>query len=75
MSPSRMPQAQGMMAGHSGGNIVGQTANQGQFLAQTPFPPGSNGVAGTGTIIPTVGPNMGQPQAQAAVTQVRHRLK
>ncbi|XP_016890788.1 CREB-binding protein isoform X2 [Cynoglossus semilaevis] len=69
MSPSRMPQAQGMMAGHSGGNIVGQTANQGQFLAQTPFPPGSNGVAGTGTIIPTVGPNMGQPQAQAAVTQ------
>lgn len=73
MSPSRMPQAQGMMAGHGGGNMVGQTANQGQFLAQTQFPPGSAAVTATGAMNVTVGPGMGQPQAQAqaAVTQVR----
>lgn len=70
MSPSRMPQAQGMMAGHSGGNMVGQTANQGQFLPQTQFPPGP-AVAATGAMNVTVGPGMGQ--AQAAVTQVRLR--
>ncbi|CAB1443227.1 unnamed protein product [Pleuronectes platessa] len=69
MSPSRMPQAQGMMAGHGGGNMVGQTASQGQFLAQTQFPPGSAAVAATGAMNVTVGPGMGQPQAQAAVTQ------
>ncbi len=71
MSPSRMPQAQGMMAGHGGGNMVGQTASQGQFLAQTQFPPGSAAVASTGAMNVTVGPGMGQPPAQAAVTQVR----
>ncbi|XP_041640208.1 histone acetyltransferase p300 isoform X4 [Cheilinus undulatus] len=70
MSPSRMPQAQGMMAGHGGANMVGQTASQGQFMAQTQFPPGSAAVAATGTMNVTVGPNMGQPQAQAAVTQL-----
>lgn len=70
MSPSRMPQAQGMMAGHGGGNMVGQTASQGQFLAQTQFPPGA-AVAATGSMNVTVGPGMGQPAAQAAVTQVR----
>ncbi|XP_044047236.1 CREB-binding protein isoform X2 [Siniperca chuatsi] len=69
MSPSRMPQAQGMMAGHGGGNMVGQTASQGQFLAQTQFPPGSAAVAATGAMNVTVGPGMGQPPAQAAVTQ------
>lgn len=70
MSPSRMPQAQGMMAGHGGGNMVGQTANQGQFLSQTQFPPGAP-VAATSAMNVTVGPGMGQPPAQAAVTQVR----
>ncbi|XP_067353867.1 CREB-binding protein isoform X2 [Channa argus] len=69
MSPSRMPQAQGMIAGHGGGNVVGQTANQGQFLAQNQFPPGSAAVTATGAMNVTVGPGMGQPQAQAAVTQ------
>ncbi|TMS23874.1 CREB-binding protein [Larimichthys crocea] len=66
----RMPQAQGMMAGHGGGNMVGQTASQGQFLAQTQFPPGSAAVAATGAMNVTVGPGMGQPPAQAAVTQL-----
>lgn len=61
-----------MMAGHGGGNMVGQTANQGQFLAQTQFPPGSAAVTATGAMNVTVGPGMGQPQAQAAVTQVRY---
>ncbi|KAG7485366.1 CREB-binding protein isoform X2 [Solea senegalensis] len=70
LSPSRMPQAQGMMAGHGGGNMVGQTANQGQFLTQTQFLPGSAAVTATGTMNVTVGPGMGQPQAQAAVTQL-----
>uniref|UniRef100_A0A671WFZ0 histone acetyltransferase n=1 Tax=Sparus aurata TaxID=8175 RepID=A0A671WFZ0_SPAAU len=69
LSPSRMPQAQGMMAGHGGGNMVGQTASQGQFLAQTQFPPGSAAVAATGAMNVTVGPGIGQPPAQAAVTQ------
>lgn len=72
MSPSRMPQTQGMIAGHGGSNMVGQTANQGQFLPQTQFPPGSASVTATGAMNVTVGPGMGQPQAQAAVTQVRH---
>ncbi|XP_041838054.1 CREB-binding protein isoform X5 [Melanotaenia boesemani] len=64
MSPSRMPQAQGMMAGH--GNMVGQTANQGQFMPQTQFPPGAT----SGAMNVNVGPGMGQPPAQAAVTQL-----
>lgn len=72
MSPSRMPQAQGMMTGHGGGNMVGQTANQGQFLPQTQFPPGP-AVAATGAMNVTVGAGMGQAPAQAAVTQVRLR--
>ncbi|KAM6942282.1 CREB-binding protein isoform 1-T1 [Lycodopsis pacificus] len=69
MSPSRMPQAQGLIAGHGGGNMVGQTASQGQFLAQTQFPPGSTTAAATGAMTVTVGPGIGQPPAQAAVTQ------
>lgn len=64
-----------MMAGHGGGgNMVGQTASQGQFLAQTQFPPGA-AVATTGGMNVTVGPGMGQPPAQAAVTQVRHEYR
>lgn len=72
MSPSRMPQAQGMITANGGGNMVGQTANQGQFLPQSQFPPGSAAVAATGAMNVTVGPGIGQPPAQAAVTQVRH---
>lgn len=74
MSPSRMPQTPGMMAAHGGGSMVGQTASQGQFLAQTQFPPGSAAVAATGAMNVPVGVGMGQPQAQA-VTQVRHEMK
>lgn len=62
-----------MMAGHGGGNMVGQTANQGQFLAQTQFPPGSASVTTPAALNVPVGPGMGQPQAQAAVTQVRYK--
>ncbi|XP_059904020.1 CREB-binding protein isoform X4 [Gadus macrocephalus] len=65
MSPSRMPQAQGMMAAHVGGSMVGQTAGQGPFLAQKQFPPGST----TGALNIPGGPGMVLPQAQAAVTQ------
>uniref|UniRef100_H3D9B5 histone acetyltransferase n=1 Tax=Tetraodon nigroviridis TaxID=99883 RepID=H3D9B5_TETNG len=72
MSPSRMPQAQGMMAGHFSGNMVGQPTSQGQFLAQTQFPTGA-AVNATGAMNVTVGPGMGQAPAQAAVTQqLRH---
>lgn len=69
MSPSRMPQAQGMMAGHGGGNMVGQTNSQGQFLAQSQFPTGA-AVNAAATMNVTVGTGMGQSPAQAAVTQV-----
>ncbi|XP_056442784.1 histone lysine acetyltransferase CREBBP isoform X3 [Gadus chalcogrammus] len=66
MSPSRMPQAQGMMAAHGGGSMVGQTAGQGPFLAQKQFPPGST----TGALNIPGGAGMVLPQAQAAVTQL-----
>lgn len=61
-----MPQAQGLMAGHN--NMVGQTASQGQFMTQTQFPPGSGA---SGAMSVAAGPGMGQPPAQAAITQVR----
>uniref|UniRef100_A0A1A8QVC8 histone acetyltransferase n=1 Tax=Nothobranchius rachovii TaxID=451742 RepID=A0A1A8QVC8_9TELE len=67
MSPSRMPQAQGMMPGHS--SLVGQTASQGQFMPQTQFAPGSGAVAVSSAMNVTVGPGMSQPAAQAAVSQ------
>ncbi|XP_027872979.1 CREB-binding protein isoform X1 [Xiphophorus couchianus] len=67
MSPSRMPQAQGIMPGHS--NMVGQTPSQGQFLPQTHFTPGSGAVSVSSAMNVTVGPGMGQPPAQAPVTQ------
>lgn len=72
MSPSRMPQAQGIMPGHS--NMVGQTPSQGQFLPQTHFTPGSGAVSVSSAMNVTVGPGMGQPPAQAPVTQVRRRM-
>uniref|UniRef100_A0A1A8F557 histone acetyltransferase n=1 Tax=Nothobranchius korthausae TaxID=1143690 RepID=A0A1A8F557_9TELE len=68
MSPSRMPQAQGMMPGHS--SLVAQTASQGQFMPQTQFAPGSGAVAVSSAMNVTVGPGMGQPAAQAAVSQL-----
>ncbi|XP_033908960.1 CREB-binding protein-like isoform X1 [Acipenser ruthenus] len=62
MSPSRMPQAQGMMGAHTN-NMVGQTANQNQFLPQNQFP------ASTGAMnVNNVG--MGQPAAQTGATQL-----
>lgn len=63
MSPSRMPQTQGMMGSHNS-NMVAQTANQGQFLQQSQFA----GAAG-GAMNVNVG--LGQPMAQGAVAQVR----
>uniref|UniRef100_A0A674EU68 histone acetyltransferase n=1 Tax=Salmo trutta TaxID=8032 RepID=A0A674EU68_SALTR len=67
MSPSRMPQVQGMMGQHAN-SMVGQTANQSQFMPQSQFSP--NTAPGGGMIMNNLG-SLGQPQAQAAVTQVR----
>nr|XP_029480216.1 CREB-binding protein-like isoform X1 [Oncorhynchus nerka] len=66
LSPSRMPQAQGMLGAHGGGgSMVGQTANQNsQFHPpQTPFPPSASGAMNANNL------GLGQPPAQAAVTQ------
>ncbi|KAL1005748.1 hypothetical protein UPYG_G00063490 [Umbra pygmaea] len=64
LSPSRMPQNQGMLGAHGGGSMVGQTANQNsQFLppqTQSPF-------SATGALN---GSALGQAPAQAAVTQL-----
>lgn len=70
LSPSRMPQAQGMLGAHGGGgSMVGQTANQNsQFHPpQTPFPPSASGAMNANNL------GLGQPPAQAAVTQVRDK--
>lgn len=63
MSPSRMPQTQGMMGSHPN-NMVAQPANQGQFLPQNQFTAASGGAM-------NVNVGLGQPITQAAVTQVR----
>ena len=63
MSPSRMPQTQGMMGSHAS-NMVPQPANQGQFLSQGQFSAPAGGAM-------NVNVGMGQPITQAAVTQVR----
>lgn len=60
MSPTRMPPTQSMLGAH-GGNMVAQTPNQTQFMAQPQFPANTN----------AMNVNMGQPNAQAAVSQVR----
>ena len=65
MSPSRMPQNQGMMGSHAN-NMVAQPANQGQFLPQGQFTAAAGGAMNVG---------MGQPISQAAVTQVRRRVQ
>ncbi|XP_051550734.1 histone lysine acetyltransferase CREBBP-like isoform X3 [Myxocyprinus asiaticus] len=58
MSPTRMPQTQGMLGSH-GGNMVAQTANQTQFIPQAQFPTNTN----------AMNVSMGQPNSQAAVSQ------
>lgn len=63
MSPSRMPQTQGMMGSHAN-NMVAQPANQGQFLPQGQFPAPAGGAM-------NVNVGLGQPITQSAVTQVR----
>uniref|UniRef100_A0A672TDE0 histone acetyltransferase n=1 Tax=Sinocyclocheilus grahami TaxID=75366 RepID=A0A672TDE0_SINGR len=60
MSPTRMPPTQSMLGAH-GGKMVAQTANQTQFMAQPQFPTNTN----------AMNVNMGQPNTQAAVSQVR----
>uniref|UniRef100_A0A671QLR5 histone acetyltransferase n=1 Tax=Sinocyclocheilus anshuiensis TaxID=1608454 RepID=A0A671QLR5_9TELE len=58
MSPTRMSPTQSMLGAH-GGNMVAQTANQTQFMAQPQFPANTN----------AMNVNMGQPNAQAGVSQ------
>lgn len=60
MSPSRMPQTQGMMGSHAN-NMVPQPANQGQFLSQGQFTAAAGGAMNVG---------LGQPKTQPAVSQV-----
>lgn len=66
MSPSRMPQTQGMMGSHTN-NMVAQPTNQGQFLQQNQFPAAAGGAM-------NVNVGLGQPITQGAVTQVRRHL-
>ncbi|XP_030590923.1 CREB binding protein b isoform X3 [Archocentrus centrarchus] len=61
MSPSRMPQNQGMMGSHAN-NMVTQPANQGQFLPQGQFP-----VSAGGSMNVNIG--LGPAMSQAAVSQ------
>lgn len=63
MSPSRMPQTQGMMGSHAN-NMVPQPNNQSQFLPQGQFPAATGGAM-------NVNVGLGQPLTQAAITQVR----
>ncbi|XP_051570050.1 CREB-binding protein-like isoform X2 [Myxocyprinus asiaticus] len=65
MSPSRMPQAQGMMGGHAN-NMVGQTTNQNQFMNQTPFPASAGGM--------NVNVNLAQQSGQGVVQQPNANL-
>ncbi|CAJ1075041.1 CREB binding protein b isoform X3 [Xyrichtys novacula] len=66
MSPSRMPQAQGMMGSHAN-NMVSQPANQGQFMQQGQFTAAAGGAM-------NVNVGMGQPITQPAVTQQNSNL-
>lgn len=63
MSPSRMPQTQGMMGNHAN-NMVTQPANQNQFLPQGQFSAAAGGAM-------NVNVGLGQPLTQPAGTQVR----
>lgn len=62
MSPSRMPQTQGMMGSHAN-NMVPQPANQGQFMSQGQFTAAVGGAM-------NVNVGLGQPKTQPAVSQV-----
>ncbi|KAM9392722.1 LOW QUALITY PROTEIN: CREB binding protein b [Pholidichthys leucotaenia] len=61
MSPSRMPQTQGMMNTHPN-NMMSQQANQGQFVPQSQFPVSAGGGM-------NVNMGMGQTMSQTAVAQ------
>uniref|UniRef100_H3CNJ7 histone acetyltransferase n=1 Tax=Tetraodon nigroviridis TaxID=99883 RepID=H3CNJ7_TETNG len=61
MSPSRMPQTQGMMGNHAN-NMVPQPANQGQFMSQSQFTATASGAM-------NVNVGLGQPITQPAVSQ------
>lgn len=63
MSPSRMPQTQGMMGSHAN-NMVPQPANQGQFMSQSQFTAAASGAM-------NVNVGLGQPVTQPAGSQVR----
>lgn len=67
MSPSRMPQTQGIMGSHAN-NMVSQPANQGQFLQQGQFPVSAGGAM-------NVNIGLGPAMSQASVTQVRKMLR
>lgn len=67
MSPSRMPQTQGIMGSHAN-NMVSQQANQGQFLQQGQFPVSAGGAM-------NVNIGLGPAMSQASVTQVRKMLR
>ncbi|CAG5897786.1 unnamed protein product [Menidia menidia] len=60
MSPSRIPQTQGMMSGHSN-NMVSQQANQGQFLPQ-----GQGQFSGPASGAMNVNIGLGQAMSQPA---------
>lgn len=62
MSPSRMPQTQGMMGSHAN-NMVPQPANQGQFMSQSQFTAAAGGAM-------NVNVGLGQPITQPAVSKV-----
>lgn len=66
MSPSRIPQNQGMMGSHAN-NMVSQPPSQGQFLPQGQFPVGAGGAM-------NVNMSLGPTMSQGAVTQVRRNF-
>ncbi|TRY97269.1 hypothetical protein DNTS_020570 [Danionella cerebrum] len=67
MSPSRMPQAPGMMGGHAN-NMVGQTPNQNQFMNQTGFPASTGGMNVNVNLPQQSGPTVPQQQQNANLT-------
>ncbi|XP_057717345.1 CREB binding protein b isoform X1 [Corythoichthys intestinalis] len=66
MSPSRLPQNQGMMGNHVG-NMVPQPTSQGQYLPQGQFPAAAGGAM-------NVAVGMGQPVTQAGAQSQNSNL-
>lgn len=66
ISPSRMPQPSNMMGTHAN-NMMAQAPAQNQFLPQNQFP-SSSGALNVNSV------GMGQPAAQASVSQVLFML-